>query len=127
MTFKKGHTTNVGRKRLPFSLETRKKMGLAHEGMVDEKSPSWKGDLAKKNAIHIWVVKKLGFANLHKCIDCGKQAQHWSNKDHTYKRILEDYQPRCRKCHSIFDKIWLKRERNSKGQFMGTNKQKPLL
>lgn len=69
----------------------------------DEKHPSWKGDLAKQKAMHHWVVKHKGKVSTFKCVDCGKQARYWSNKDHSYKRILNDYSPRCASCHKIYD------------------------
>jgi DNA-directed RNA polymerase subunit RPC12/RpoP len=71
----------------------------------DEKHPAWKGDHAKRSAMHHWVVKYKGKASLYKCIDCGKQAKVWSNKDHLYKRILKDYEPRCTRCHGQYDKV----------------------
>jgi len=68
------------------------------------KPVNWKGDDACTRGIHLWVEDKKGKAKEHKCVDCGEQAVHWSNKDHTYKRNLEDYQARCYKCHKIYDK-----------------------
>ena len=72
-----------------------------------ENHPNWKGDDAGKTAMHRWVMRKKG--KPHICEDCGKYVEdlrhiHWSNKDHTYKRILEDYTRRCLKCHYDYDK-----------------------
>jgi len=64
--------------------------------------------------MHVWVRRRKGKASLYKCIDCGEQAIHWSNVDHSYKRKLEDYQPRCMKCHRKYDKeanLIIKKER----------------
>lgn len=71
-----------------------------------ENKYNWKGDSAKIKAMHMWVVKHKGKASEHKCVDCEKQAEEWSNKNHSYKRILIDYLPRCRKCHKKFDSIY---------------------
>jgi len=73
-------------------------------GKIDEESRNWKGDNAKKLAMHGWVVRKKGKASAHTCVDCGKQALDRSNKDHSYKRILENYSPTCKKCHMKYDK-----------------------
>ena len=72
-------------------------------GKIDEDAKSWKGDDCGRVGMHHWVVRKKGKANEYKCEHCGKQARHWSNKDHTYKRILEDYQPLCASCHKKYD------------------------
>jgi NAD-dependent SIR2 family protein deacetylase len=55
-------------------------------------------------AMHAWIYKQKGKAKNYKCVDCGKQAIDWSNKNHSYRRVLEDYFPRCRSCHKIYDK-----------------------
>jgi len=68
-----------------------------------ENNPMWKGNNAKKNPKHRWIDRKLGKAKNYKCIICGKQAYGWSNKDHTYTRNLEDYQPLCCSCHLKWD------------------------
>ena len=71
-----------------------------------ENNGNWKGDSAGKIAIHSWVVKQQGKASLYKCIDCGNQARVWSNiNHHIYRRVLEDYIPRCQSCHAKFDKV----------------------
>lgn len=59
---------------------------------------------AKHSAIHLWVFRKKGKASQHICVDCKiKQAEEWSNIDHKYRRVLDDYQPRCTMCHRRFD------------------------
>lgn len=78
------------------------KMGV---GKTEEKSNSWKGDKAGCGAMHEWVKREKGKASEHKCVDCGKKSKDWSNIDHKYKRNLDDYQSRCRKCHRRYDKI----------------------
>lgn len=91
--FQKGHKINLGRH---FQIKDT-------SNMSGEKAASWKGDNAKPRAMHSWVVLKKGKASEHLCVDCGKQAQEWSNIDHSYLRILNDYSARCRKCHKKYD------------------------
>lgn len=69
----------------------------------DENHFAWKGEKAGSNAKHSWVYKHKGNAKDYLCINCGKQASDWSNIDHRYRRILEDYTALCRRCHQIYD------------------------
>ena len=69
----------------------------------DDKHAHWKGDNAGMAAMHNWVIRKKGMAGKHKC-KCGKPAQHWSNKDHSYKRKLNDYVAMCAYCHTNYDR-----------------------
>jgi hypothetical protein len=75
-------------------------------GKKDEKCPNWKGDEVGYRGIHMWVKKWKG--SPHICEDCGKYVENlkaidWSNNDHLYKRNLDDYVRRCRKCHNDYD------------------------
>jgi hypothetical protein len=87
---------------------------------ADEKNPNWKGKLASISAFHKWVIKHKGKPEI--CVDCGitckERKLHWSNIDHKYRRNLDDYMARCVSCHRKYDKIWIKRKRNAKGQFI---------
>ena len=96
-SYKKGHKRNVGVK---YSEESRLKNKLARIG---NKNWNWKGEKSLPCATHVWVTQHKGKASTHKCIDCSEQAREWSNKDHSYKRILSDYSPRCQKCHRQYD------------------------
>lgn len=65
---------------------------------------NWKGDEAGNSAMHSWIKRKLGFPK--KCEHCGTtddRMYHWSNKDHTYKRIILDWQRLCVPCHRKYD------------------------
>lgn len=74
-------------------------------GFIDGHKPyNWKGENADVRSIHMWVEYKKGKAKEHKCVDCNKQAMHWSNIDHSYKRDLNEYYPRCISCHQKYDK-----------------------
>ncbi len=61
-------------------------------------------NLIGNKAMHARIVKNHGKAKNYKCVDCGKQAEEWSNiKDHIYTDKIEDYLPRCKKCHRKYD------------------------
>ena len=66
--------------------------------------PNYKGENATYSAKHIWIKTRKCSAKEYKCEICKtKQAQHWSNKNHKYKRILKDWQAVCSKCHNRYD------------------------
>lgn len=86
-----------------FSKEYRKKLSLARIGRFkEENSPRWKG--GGKVFKHKWITNIKGKAENYICVICKeKKAQDWSNKDHKYKKVLEDWQPVCKSCHFKFD------------------------
>ena len=49
------------------------------------------------------VVKILGPAKNHDCVDCGKQAFDWSQIHDTDKDDPNSYEARCRSCHAFYD------------------------
>lgn len=65
----------------------------------------WKGDKAKIGALHMWIMYHYGYPKI--CKHCGVTAKekrlHWANKDHTYKRKIDDYIPLCVSCHKKYD------------------------
>jgi len=61
---------------------------------------NWKGGFP--NDVHGWLKNLIGNAQNYKC-KCGKTAKDWANKDHKYKRDVNDYIPMCRSCHRIYD------------------------
>ena len=74
------------------------------KGDKEEKSIAWKGDNISKKGVHKWVQRWKGKAD--HCEVCGrneKRMYHWSNIDHSYKRILEDYISMCVPCHKKYD------------------------
>ncbi|HLN19039.1 MAG TPA: NUMOD3 domain-containing DNA-binding protein [Patescibacteria group bacterium] len=89
--------------KLSFS-RARSGNGNYNYGKRGSQTSQWKGDRAKKNAMHIWVVNYKGKPN--KCEHCGTTSAkryHWANKDHSYKRILKDYIRLCVSCHASYD------------------------
>ena len=67
-----------------------------------EKSGRWKGEEAGYVAIHTHIRKnKIKPKN---CEICGEnKILELSNKDHKYRRNIEDYQYLCKKCHAQYD------------------------
>jgi hypothetical protein len=62
------------------------------------------GDNVTKRTWHLRVEDARGKANKYMCIDCGKQAQDWTQKTDTDGRdIYGHYDPRCKKCHWRYD------------------------
>ncbi len=54
--------------------------------------------------IHLWICRKLGKPNCcEHCKRTDKKWYDWSNKDHKYRKVLEDWQRLCRSCHMKFD------------------------
>ncbi len=89
----------TGKKRPSFTKEHRRRMGKSKMG---EKNHQWKGDEVGVNGIHRWVRRHKGKPQI--CERCGT-AEHldWANKDHSYKRNLDDYISLCRSCHMKYD------------------------
>lgn len=78
------------------SEDTKKKMS--------ENSYAWKGDEAGYSSIHKWIRRWKGSAE--HCDVCGIKGKRyeWSNVDHKYRRVLDDYIPMCASCHRNYDK-----------------------
>lgn len=78
--------------------------GKKRPDMLGEKHPLWKGENAGYEAIHGWVKNMLGRPKL--CEHCGTKTAkkfEWANKDHSYKRNIEDWIRLCTKCHRAYD------------------------
>ena len=94
--FDKGH--------IPFNK------GKPH--LVGENNSQWKGENAGHDALHKWVIERLGTPQ--KCSNCGtseKRRYHWSNISHTYKRQLADWKRLCVPCHKRYDLDFIKNEK----------------
>jgi len=108
---KKIGKASKGRKPTPKQLQALKKMWGFYKGkkipqITGDKHPAWKGDKASQSSIHSWVKRIMGTPNV--CDFCGKISDnkvgmHWSNKDHKYKRDLNDWQRLCASCHKQYD------------------------
>lgn len=57
-------------------------------------------------AVHTRLTKQRGKASEHTCVDCSKQALHWSYKGREgFSTNLADYEPRCASCHQEYDQL----------------------
>lgn len=76
-------------------------------------------DITNYNSMHRRIAQERGSAKLYLCIDCKERnAHHWSLRhgaDYTvqvgtkwegrmFSTNVEDYEPRCGKCHSAHDR-----------------------
>lgn len=78
-----------------------------HPGRKGVDNHNWLGDKVGYMSIHKWVRDNKGTSK--KCEFCKKivlnsRGIDWANKDHKYKRNLEDYIRLCRLCHRRYDK-----------------------
>lgn len=95
-----------GRKGMIFSAEIRKRMSVGSIGKgSNEKNSQWKGDNVGYQALHAWIVRKLGKASF-----CSNDKTHltnryhWANISGEYKRDILDYKSLCPLCHAAFDR-----------------------
>lgn len=100
--FQKGNTFFKGKH---HTEEARKKIKEAQEKKIGFLNNNWKGDKAGKKAIHIWIYGKLGKPLV--CESCGvfvkERKLNWANKNHEYRRNLEDWLSFCYSCHRKYD------------------------
>jgi len=97
-----------GEKKPPFTAEHKRKISEALKGKKYGKELGEIGYIG----IHVWLKRTYG--NPPRCMDCGVEGKmvgekqkhwniQWSNKDHKHRRVIEDYTPRCPKCHKEYD------------------------
>lgn len=85
--------------------------------LYGEEHHSWAGDRVAYRSAHSRLTKTRGKASALSCVDCGRQAHHWSY-DHTdadekwelvngcylpFSTDTSRYDPRCATCHREFD------------------------
>jgi len=127
--FKKGNTYGALSKGKVLSEETKEKISQARKGkglgnengfkkgqapwnkgrthLQGKNNPSWKGNDVGYDGLHRWVSRHLGKPDT--CENCGVNGLsgkkiHWANKDHEYKRNLEDWLRLCASCHVAYDR-----------------------
>ena len=116
-----------------LSDETKRKIGLANsialkgrkptkqflemaQNQVGENHWKWKGEKVSYCALHNWVKRWRGRPNhcenpncVYPRLDAKKRLMIepkmycWANKDHSYKRNLDDYISLCQSCHKNYD------------------------
>lgn len=78
----------------------------------------WKGEKANYRTKHAWINRQRGRPS--ECEHCGTtiaKKYEWANKDHKYRRRIEDYIALCSKCHFRYDGQHL-RERGYHGRYI---------
>lgn len=64
-----------------------------------------KKEIISKAAVHKWMEANWGKPK--RCDECGTTDENkfydWANKDHTYRRVREDFRRLCRSCHRKYD------------------------
>ena len=65
----------------------------------------WKGKKVEYTALHAWVRRNWGKADKCENFACSKKTRRfeWANKNHKYKRNLEDWIQLCPQCHKFYD------------------------
>ena len=79
------------------------------KGIKNEKAPNWRGDKAKKEAIHNWLEVNYGKTNKCENPFCEKRSNifEWCKKpNYKHERKRENYTRLCRSCHRKLDKIF---------------------
>jgi hypothetical protein len=106
------YTSTEGYCRLHY-LRLKKRGDTSFECHLDN-HPRWTGDDATNKAVHQRLRSMRGQARSWSCTDCSCPALHWSY-DHGDPNELDDsrygpysldperYQPRCARCHKLFD------------------------
>lgn len=104
-----------------FSEVARINQKISAKKRTGVKNSKWKGDKAGEDAMHDWIKRKLGTPNYcEHCKKSDKRVYDWANKDHSYKRKIEDYMRLCRSCHRKYDirNNGYSRNRGELGQFI---------
>lgn len=89
---------------------------------TEDNHPGWTGNEATNHAVHQRIKSRRGRARHQLCVDCGKQARHWSynhedpherqDPDHgPYSLNIGNYDPRCVSCHKRFDLAFIRSRR----------------
>lgn len=58
----------------------------------------------QRSTLHQRLRHHKGPASKFSCVDCGEQAKDWSRTHGANGLAYEDYSPRCRSCHRLYDK-----------------------
>lgn len=89
-----------------------------------ERNSSWTGDQATYSAAHQRVKKARGSASKYECVNCDRQAKHWSynhadpnerftEEGYAYSTSLEHYEPKCVPCHKKSDLAQIEQRRGA--------------
>lgn len=93
--------------RSPQHITANKVNGLKKRGKPirnrDSSHGAWKGDDVGIDALHSWVIRRLG--KPAQCEHCGSSEKRteWANRSQQYKRDVVDWIRLCRSCHLKYD------------------------
>jgi len=91
----------LARKTRGYTPEHREKL---RANFLGANNPLWK-EKPCYVSIHEWVSRHKGRPKT--CLKCASTDNiEWANRDHKYKRDVEDYIPLCGKCHSLYDHLF---------------------
>ena len=83
-------------------VQKRPTVGVANHTRVGDRHPLWAGDDASYSTVHNWLAR--WFTKAGACEECGAEGKTgWSNVDHKYRRVREDYRELCPSCHWHYD------------------------
>lgn len=99
LRFLKGHNSRTpeGRAR---AAELARTLGKSRTGELNH---MWRGEDAGYDAKHDWINRH--YPRNGGCEECGSVdlKTEWSNVDHKYRRVREDWRELCISCHRIAD------------------------
>jgi excisionase family DNA binding protein len=82
-------------------------------------NPAWCGDEASVNTKHAWIREH--WPKTGRCEECGREVgtngqggTHWSNIDHNYRGVREEWRELCPSCHSRADRARFPRQARPK-------------
>lgn len=80
------------------------KKGVGRPSNRGSNNVAWRGESASYGVKHSWIRKIKGIpVQCSVCMATGVKIE-WSNVDHRYRRIVDDYSAMCCKCHSEYHK-----------------------
>ena len=103
---KKGHIVfKKTRKKISEANKRSYERGVKLGFQLKDEHWNWKGNDVGYSGVHHWIREMLG--KPMKCEHCGrtdKKKYEWANKNHKYRRNVDDWMRLCTKCHIKYDK-----------------------
>lgn len=100
------HRSKMSKAQKKRASEGRNNLKEVERVFYGDENLAWKGNNVGNGALHSWVSRSKGKAK--KCSHCGKEGSgkemHWANKDHSYRRNLDDFIELCSSCHQKYDR-----------------------
>lgn len=104
--------------RCECGVEKRVEAGNLRSGSIKSCGNHRRSEDVTYGGVHQRVKRDRGLPDTHRCIDCDGQAMDWSYdhedpdelispKGMPFSTHIENYQPRCRPCHRLFDNAYV--------------------